>query len=142
MNYPKIIIASGPVIIENNKVLLNQHGDKNMWKFPGGRLENFEFDDWNNSLEETARREVKEEMGIGIKIIKPLKTMCVPRPGHADEYVVLVHFLAERIGEIIPGEDIEKWDWIDINNLPDNCAPNVKVVLSSYGVSPKGRENI
>ncbi len=24
---PKIIIASGPVIVENNKVLLNQHGD-------------------------------------------------------------------------------------------------------------------
>ncbi len=131
MNYPKIIIASGPVIIENNTVLLNQHGDKNMWKFPGGRLENFEFDDWNESLEETARREVKEEMGINIKIIKPLKTMCVPRPNHDDEYVVLVHFLAERIGEIIPGEDIEKWDWLDINNLPDNCAPNVKVVLGS-----------
>ena len=127
----KIIIASGPVIIENNKVLLNQHGDKDMWKFPGGRLENFEFDDWNESLEETARREVKEEMGIDIKIIKPLKTMCIPRPGHDNEYVVLVHYLAERVGEITPGTDIEKWDWIDINNLPDNCGPNIKIVLES-----------
>jgi len=34
---PKIIIASGPVIVENNKVLLNQHGDTEFWKFCGGR---------------------------------------------------------------------------------------------------------
>lgn len=36
----KFIIASGPVIIENNKVLLNRHGEddkaKEYWKFVGG----------------------------------------------------------------------------------------------------------
>ena len=32
---PKIIIVSGPVIIENNKVLLNKHGEDNFWKFCG-----------------------------------------------------------------------------------------------------------
>ncbi len=131
MSEQKIIIASGPVIIEDNKVLLNQHSDKNMWKFPGGRLESLDFDNNKDALEETARREVKEEMGIDIKIIKPLKTMCIPRPGHDDEYVVLVHYLAERIGEIKPGDDIEKWDWVDINNLPENCGPNIKTVLES-----------
>jgi len=142
MPEPKIIIASGPVIIEDNKVLLNQHGDKNMWKFPGGRLENFEFDNWNESLEETARREVKEEMGIKIEIIKPLKPMFIPRPGHDNEYVVLIHFLAKRIGEITPGEDIEKWDWIEIDQLPPNVTPNVKAILSSYVGSPEERGNI
>lgn len=38
---PKIIIASGPVIVENNKVLLNQHGDTEFWKFCGGQVENY-----------------------------------------------------------------------------------------------------
>ena len=61
---PKIIIASGPVIIENDKVLLNQHGDTTFWKFCGGRVEDYETD-----LIENARREVKEEMGIGIEIL-------------------------------------------------------------------------
>ena len=60
----KIIIASGPVIVENNKVLLNQHGDTTFWKFCGGRVENFETD-----LIENAQREVKEEMGIDIEIL-------------------------------------------------------------------------
>lgn len=49
---PKIIIASGPVIVEDGKVLLNQHGDTTFWKFCGGRVENFDA-----SLVENARRE-------------------------------------------------------------------------------------
>ena len=60
----KIIIASGPVIIENNKVLLNKHGDDKFWKFCGGRIEEHEF-----SLKTAAKREVKEEMGLEIEII-------------------------------------------------------------------------
>lgn len=60
----KIIIASGPVIVENNKVLLDQHGDTTFWKFCGGKVEDFETD-----LIENARREVKEEMGIDIEIL-------------------------------------------------------------------------
>ena len=35
----RIIVASGPVIVENNKVLLNQHGDDNFWKFCGGKCQ-------------------------------------------------------------------------------------------------------
>jgi len=37
----KLIIASGPVIIENGKVLLNKHGDDKFWKFLGGKVENW-----------------------------------------------------------------------------------------------------
>lgn len=35
----KIIIASGPVIVEDGKVLLNKHGEDNFWKFCGGQAE-------------------------------------------------------------------------------------------------------
>jgi len=55
----KIIIASGPVIVENDKVLLDQHGDTTFWKFCGGQVENFE-----NDLIETARLKTKKELGI------------------------------------------------------------------------------
>ncbi|KKP58056.1 MAG: hypothetical protein UR51_C0009G0109 [Candidatus Moranbacteria bacterium GW2011_GWF1_34_10] len=57
----KIIIASGPVIVEDNKVLLNQHGDTEFWKFCGGRVENFD-----DNLIESAKREAREEMGISL----------------------------------------------------------------------------
>lgn len=122
---PNIIIASGPVIVENNKVLLNKHGDDNFWKFPGGKVEDFDL-----SLEEIAKKEVKEEMGIDVRFIKPLKTMLIPKPNEKDCYVILVHFLAERIGEIRPGKDILEWKWIDVDNLPEDCAPNVKEIVN------------
>ncbi len=136
---PKIIIASGPVIVEDNnpsheggaRVLLNQHGDTTFWKFCGGRVEDFETD-----LIANARREVKEEMGIDIEILNEIPflmhTKKITPEGDVD--VILVHYLAKRVGEIKPGEDIRKWDWLDINNLPKNeLAPNIIPALKHFG---------
>ncbi len=123
------IIASGPVIIENKKVLLSQHGDDSFWKFPGGRIEDFDFENETDALESACIRRVKEEMGIKVEIIRPLKPMLVKKDENT--LVILIHYLAKRIGEIKPGDDILKWDWIDIENLPDNCAPNIKPVIES-----------
>lgn len=132
MEKSKIVIASGPVIVENNKVLLNQHGDTEFWKFCGGKVENYETD-----LIENARREVKEEMGIDISILdeNPFITYTTKENEDGEKIdVILVHFLAERIGEISPGEDIRKWNWIEINGLEnENLAPNIMLALDYFG---------
>jgi 8-oxo-dGTP pyrophosphatase MutT (NUDIX family) len=125
----KIIIASGPVFVEDNKVLLNKHGDTSFWKFCGGTVEDFETD-----LIENARREAKEEVGIDLEIIdeKPF-LMHVRKMTNAGEIdVVLVHFLAKRIGEINPGEDIREWKWLDLSELPDDLGPNIIPVLKHF----------
>ena len=119
-----IIIASGPVIIEKGKVLLNKHGDDGFWKFVGGKVENFDI-----SLEEVAKREVMEEMGLEIELIRPLKPMMIDMP---DKVVILIHYLATRKGDIKPGADILAWDWFDIHNLPNDSAPNIKPVIEEY----------
>jgi len=119
-------ICSGPVIIENGKVLLNREQKPDqitLWLFPGGHVEGEE------NLEQTCTREVREEMGINIKISKQLSTL---ETEHRGIHYILHHFLAERIGEIKPGEDIADWGWFDINNLPKNCAPNVYEIISEY----------
>jgi len=128
----RIIVTSGPVIIEDDKVLLNKHGDDGFWKFLGGRVENFDFQDETNSLEEACRREVKEEMGFEIEIIRPLKPMMVQKPGDPNTWVILIHYLAKRLGEIHLGEDIKDAQWFDINDLPTDCAPNIKPVIEEY----------
>ncbi len=127
----KIIIASGPVIVENNKVLLNKHGEDNFWKFCGGRVEEEEF-----NLKNAAQREVKEEMGIEIKILNndPYFFYAEKEINNKQTSVVLAHFLAKRIGEIIPGEDIREWRWIDINDLnKEDLAPNIIPTLKYFG---------
>ena len=122
----KIIIASGPVIVEDNKVLLNNHGDTNFWKFCGGRVVSFE-----ENLIAAAKREVKEEMGIDITILNEQPFITFTRKDDID--VILVHFLAQRVGKIKPGEDIREWNWFDINKLPDNLGPNIIPALEHFG---------
>jgi len=121
----EFIIVAGPVIIENNKVLLNKHGDTDFWKFPGGRVEDFSELD----LKEQAKREVKEEMGIDIEIIQPMNTIMTTKD---DKMVILIHYLATRIGEVKPGADIREWKWLDINNLPEDVAPNIRPIIEEY----------
>ena len=128
MNLPlDTIIASGPVIIEDGKVLLNKEQKKDYitpWMFPGGKVEDF-----NETLETACKKEAKEEVGIDIKIIRPLRTLIIKRPDAEDKYAILVHYLAERIGDIKLGEGVVEYGWHDINNLPDNCTPNVYEII-------------
>ena len=121
----KIIIASGPVIVENGKVLLNKHGEDVFWKFCGGKVE-----DYNTNLADNARREVKEEMGIDIELLDVRPYIMHVAKGDMD--IILVHFLSKRIGEIVPGADIREWNWFDIGDLPEDVAPNIKPVLEYF----------
>lgn len=127
----KIIIASGPVIVENNKVLLNKHGDTTFWKFCGGKVEDF-----TTTLEENARREVQEEMGIEVELIDQTPFFTYAQKEKDGELidVILVHFLSKRVGEVNPGADIREWDWLDLDNLPmDDLAPNILPTLKHFG---------
>lgn len=128
----KIIIASGPVIVESNKVLVNKHGDTNFWKFCGGRVEDF-----NSGLQDNAAREAKEEMGIEIEVInlEPFITFTTKKMdgGGGVMDVILVHYLAKRVGEIVPGADIREWKWLDVANLPDDLGPNIIPALQHFG---------
>ena len=119
----KVTIASGPVIIEDGKVLVDKHGDDEFWKFPGGKqLDNLDF-------LSNAKMRVKEELGIEVKLEGEPFVMAFERE---KEYVILVHYLAKRIGEVKKGEDVREYTWLDINDLPDDCAPNIKPVLEYF----------
>jgi nucleoside triphosphatase len=127
----KIVIVSGPIIVEDNKVLLCKHGDDNFWKFCGGRVEDYDL-----NLVESAQREVAEEMGIEIEIINSepfiLHTSKAKPEGEID--VILVHYLAKRIGEVKPGADIREWAWLAISDLVElELAPNILPTLKHFG---------
>lgn len=124
---PNTIIASGPVIIENNKILLvreNKNGLITPWMFPGGKVEKDDA-----SFEEACVREAAEEIGVKIEIIKKLRTISFQQ---GDKNIELIHYLAKRQGEIIPGHDIAECDWYDIDDLPKDCAPNVLEIIADY----------
>ncbi|MFA6215991.1 MAG: NUDIX domain-containing protein [Patescibacteria group bacterium] len=120
-----VIIAAGPVIIKGGKVLLNKHGEGRLWKFPGGDIYEATGD-----LESWACKKAKEEMGLDVKLIRPLKPMLI---WQADEVIILIHYLAEMTSEEIkPADYILDYQWLDINNLPADCSPNIKPVVDEY----------
>lgn len=121
-------ICAGPVIIEDGKVLLNREQKPDgvtPFLFPGGRVEDFSL-----PLEDTAKREAMEELGIEIEIIKPLRTLLANNLGGPKRMYILTHFLARRVGEINPGPETVEWGWFDINNLPENCEKNVFEIIN------------
>lgn len=58
--------AAGCVIIKNNSILLLHRVDKDWWEVPGGKGEQGE------TLEQTAARELKEELLCEVRIIQKL----------------------------------------------------------------------
>lgn len=126
-----IILVSGPVIVEGRTVLVNKHGDTPFWKFCGGRLETLD-----QSLKEACLRETKEEMGIDLEFLSEepyfFYTKKETPEGEAD--VILVHYLAKRVGEVSPGADIREWMWLPIDRLENgDLAPNIHPALKHFG---------
>lgn len=59
-------LAAGCIIVRDNSILLLHRIDKDWWEVPGGKEEEGEIG------EQTAKREAREELGIGVRIIRKL----------------------------------------------------------------------
>ena len=124
----KIIIVSGPVIVEDKKVLLDIQGDDDFWKFCGGKTREGE------DLKQTAIRRAKEELGIEIEIINENPfLMYIGGDGKEKPDVLLVHWLAKKNGESKASGEVKKVDWLDVNDLPENIGSNIKPALKHFG---------
>lgn len=127
----KLLIVSGPVIVEGGAVLLVKHGDDPFWKFPGGRVHGFE-----ETLRDTTVRRAKEELGLTLQLEeREPYFLYVKKPTEIGEIdVVLVHFLARSIGTVVPGTEISKWAWIKLDQLPSDLGPNIRPALQFFGL--------
>lgn len=126
----KFIVASGPVIIEDGKLLVNKDDKDDFYKLPGGTVER------GNGLEEACLREVKEEINGKIEIIKPLNPMIIYKnPQTSEEMtIVLIHYQAKLLNkeEIKPIEPIKEIKWLnieDIKNKKYEVAPNIYYLM-------------
>ena len=127
----KFIIASGPVIIEEGKLLVNKDNKDDFYKLPGGTIE-----EGIEDLEEACHREVREEVNAEIEIIKPLHPMQIWKNPQTEEKmaITLIHWEGKLLNkkEIEPIEPIQEIQWLDITEIKEgkhNVAPNIKYLI-------------
>ncbi len=126
----KYIIASGPVIIEAGKLLVNKDDKDPFYKLPGGTVEGDE------SLEEACHRETKEENNGEIEIVKPLNPMILWKNPKTNEpmTILLIHYLAklknkDKIKPIPPIKEVKWLSIAEIKSGKHNVAPNIKFLI-------------
>lgn len=91
----RLIEVTCAIIVENQKILCTRrnqpHPRAGLWEFPGGKKEPGE------SNEECIRREIKEELGLKIELLREL----LPVEHHyPDISIRLIPFLARPLGKI------------------------------------------
>lgn len=107
--YPKPVV--GVLVYRDNGDIILGQGPKwgDLWTVPGGHLE------WGETLEECAKREVKEETNLEIEDIKflGLQESILSPEYHLPKHMIFLDHSAHVVGEevILDGE-FERFVWI------------------------------
>jgi len=130
-----IIMCGACVIIinEKNEVLLHHRRDRDWWGLPGGAME------LKESLEDTARREVYEEVNLVCGELGLLNVFSGPElyhqyPDGNEVYNVTVAYTCtdysgELVVEQIEGRDAK---FFSIESLPTNLSDPIRPILKTY----------
>jgi ADP-ribose pyrophosphatase YjhB (NUDIX family) len=110
----------GAIIFDGASVLLVERAGeplKGWWSIPGGLLETGE------KLEDAVRRETFEETGLRVEIVYRFdifERIMRDAEGRAKYHYVLVDYVCKVAGgELAPGDDVSRVEWVPYANLRD-----------------------
>jgi ADP-ribose pyrophosphatase len=114
MEAPGVGVAG--IVAENGEVLLVRRGNapaKDLWAFPGGRVEVGE------SLRDALAREIAEECRLEVRVGSLVDVVeAIERSESAVSHWVLAIFAAERLsGHPEPGDDATAVKWVGVADL-------------------------
>ena len=117
--YPeRPMVGVGAIIFRDDRVLLVQRGSEpsyGKWSIPGGLVE------LGESLQEAVLREVREEVGLEVKVLDLVVALDRVIPDHAgriEYHYILLDFLCEcPAGEPFPASDVLNCAFVPILSL-------------------------
>lgn len=117
--YPHPSVTTDCVIFgfdgSNLKVLLVQRGIepyKGRWAFPGGFLR------MDESAEEGALRELREETGLQGAYIKQFHTFSDPKRDPRERVITIAYYALVKLQNVIGGDDAAQARWFALNEVP------------------------
>jgi 8-oxo-dGTP pyrophosphatase MutT (NUDIX family) len=130
---PLILTGSVVLILNEYNELLLQHRTDGGWGLPGGLMELAE------SLEDTARREVKEETGLDVGKLKLLGVLSGPdyyfKVSNGDElYSVTAVYVSKDVRGKIEVDEAESIEvrYFKLNELPDGLTEEYRSYITLY----------
>lgn len=114
---PKVDVRAA-VFDEGKRILLVQEASSGEWTLPGG------WADLNVSPAENAVKEVREESGIEVEVVKLIACWDKDKQGHPrqPEHVYKLVFLCQMTGgKLATSHETSGADFFDFANLPPLC---------------------
>jgi len=131
-------VGCGAIIINNrNEVLLLKRSsisrtEPSTWSRPGGQVE------YGENAEEAVKREIKEELGIDIEVVRFLEMTQTIEDG---KHWIALGFLARHVSGTPRNVEPDKHDevkWFPLSMLPENLNSYTRNAINVY---LKSREN-
>lgn len=130
-------VGVGVMIVKDDKILLGRrHADPEKadselegagtWTMPGGKV------DFHEELEDSARREVKEETGIAVNRMSLISVTSDKVP---ENHFVTIGFLAESFDgdpHVMEPDEIVEWRWFPFTDLPTPLFPPSEKIIKNY----------
>ena len=139
MDNKKIGSGCGVMIINDNKLLMglrsidienadNEMHEEGTWCIPGGNIE------YGETFFEAGKREVKEETDLDIDV-NDLELFCVQTDLNEYNHYISVGMLCKNYSgqvKVMEPDQIVCWEWIDLDNLPENIFSPSKKTIECY----------
>lgn len=125
-------VTVDPLVIKDGKVLMIKRAEGirmgGYWALPGGYVE------WNETTEEAALRELKDETGIGGEIISFFGIYSDPsRDEDGRQNIDLVYLIKPlKQSSKIDKKEVEKVAWFSLDKLPEKIAFDHRKIIKDY----------
>ncbi|MEE9116071.1 MAG: NUDIX domain-containing protein [Thermoplasmata archaeon] len=110
-----LVAADGLIVIDDKLVLIRRkfYPFEGRLALPGGMVE------YDERVEDAVRREMKEETGLDVEIIKLLGVYSEPGRDPRGHVVSAAYVLKRMGGELRSGDDAKAIELVDIDEIPD-----------------------
>lgn len=123
----KKIEVSAAVIYRNGKTYIQQRPKQGLmaglWEFPGGKIEK------NETPEDCLHREIKEELGIKIRIKEKIMTI---KHSYTQFRVTLHVYLCSHQAGKIRATSCDQWKWVAAKEMDQYPFPAANVKIINY----------